>query len=276
MRPRTRNTCWVVGVMAAAAVIGGAVVGAASPASALPPDGAGSNTPGTSSSVSPSTLTAGGTLSFTLRGFPAGEIAYVKIDDGSGYSNQALQGTGVVYQQKIASNGTVNGTFALPGNIGNGSHWLRFLASKVAPGGDGTIGYTNHSPNFTVTGAAASGNHAASNSAANSSVKNGSSQNQQQQAQQGAASNAQNGSGVATAVPTDGTGATTEPTASETPSASPSATSTDQPSNASKKTDGEGFPFVGAGIFALVLIGGGIALWLALRRKPGSGAANPQ
>lgn len=128
-----------------------------SPAYALPPGGAAtSNTPGTNSTVSPSTLKAGDTLSFTLSGFPANEQVYIKIDDGNACPADAAQGACVVHQQKTDGNGNVNGSFVLPTDLAEGEHTLRFLATEVKKDSSGnqigTEGYSNQSPVFTITG----------------------------------------------------------------------------------------------------------------------------
>ncbi|MDR1432214.1 MAG: hypothetical protein LBI99_08845, partial [Propionibacteriaceae bacterium] len=122
-----------------------AMFAGATPAAAIPPSGPGADTPGTSSSVSPKTLKPCQTLSFKLAGFPGGETVYVKIDDGVGFGNTSVQGSGVWYAQAIPASGKVSGSFALPCDIAPGSHWLRFLASEyVDPKdpGKGVIGYT--------------------------------------------------------------------------------------------------------------------------------------
>lgn len=120
---------------------------------ALPPGGAGANTPGTSSSVEPSTLAPCETLTYTVSGFPAGEIVYVKINDGEGMGNSAIQGAGVVAQQRIGSDGTARGSVEIPCDFDQGGHTLRFLATESF-GDDGeSRGYTNRSPEFTVTNA---------------------------------------------------------------------------------------------------------------------------
>ncbi|WP_051209121.1 hypothetical protein [Propionicicella superfundia] len=134
-----------VGVLAA-------LLTASAPAAAIPPGGAGSDTPGTWSTVSPANVTAGGLVSFSVGGFPAGEIVYVKIDDGASCSDTSHGGC-VYHSQKIPSSGVVNGSFYLPADIGNGTHWLRFLASSYIDASDpgaGTKGYTNRSNDFTV------------------------------------------------------------------------------------------------------------------------------
>lgn len=144
-------------VLALALLLAGLVLpaGLAAPAAALPPDGAGADTPGTSASVSPASLAPGATLSFTLSGFPAGETVYVKIDDGVGYGDTAVQGSGVIHQQAIPSSGTVSGSFTLPAGITAGAHWLRFLASAELYAADGSYlgveGYTHRGgADFTV------------------------------------------------------------------------------------------------------------------------------
>lgn len=131
-----------------------AVLGAA-PASAIPDVGAGPDTPGTSASVSPRTLRAGETIHFTLSGFPAGEVAYVKIDDGVFCSESGVHGACVVHQQRIGADGRVSGSFALPDDLEPGAHWLRFLASEEMTDAQGAYlgvkGYTRRGgADFTV------------------------------------------------------------------------------------------------------------------------------
>ena len=126
-------------------------------AEALPPGGAGANTPGTWSRVSPRMIKAGGLLHFTLGGFPKGETVYVKIDDGALCSNTS-HGACVYHTQKVPNSGVVNGSFRLPAKLAKGTHTLRFLASAYvdpANPGAGTKGFTNKSPGFTVSGASA-------------------------------------------------------------------------------------------------------------------------
>ncbi|MDO4909361.1 MAG: hypothetical protein Q3962_05880 [Corynebacterium sp.] len=120
-------------------------------AMALPPGGASSDTPGTSSYVSPTSLKACETLSYSVSGFPAGQIVYIKIDDGSASSgDQSIQGQGVVAQQRIDSSGTAAGSFSLPCDLAPGDHWLRYLAAESSSAG-GTIGYSNRGDsNFTI------------------------------------------------------------------------------------------------------------------------------
>lgn len=121
----------------------------AAPAGAVPPGGPGPSTPGTSSSLGATTVTAGGTLGFTVRGYPGGETLYIKIDN-EGYCASPPFGACVYHQQVIGANGTVSGTISLPAGLPAGRHTLRFLASEVGDSGE-LIGYTRESPTFTVT-----------------------------------------------------------------------------------------------------------------------------
>lgn len=129
-----------------------------SPATALPPAGAGPDTPGTSASVSPRALTAGATIRFTVSGFPAGETVYIKIDDGASCSKDAAQGACVYHSQKLSSKGSASGSFVLPRDLAPGKHWLRLLASKEIYADDGEFqgveGYTRRGgTDFTVVAA---------------------------------------------------------------------------------------------------------------------------
>lgn len=105
---------------------------------ALPPGGASPDTKGTSASVSPKTLAAGERITFTVRGFPAGETIYVKIDDGKNCADTS-QGGCVYHQQAIPSSGVVTGSLTLPDSIKPGQHWLRFLASEQIFNADGSF-----------------------------------------------------------------------------------------------------------------------------------------
>jgi hypothetical protein len=128
----------------------------AGPALAVPSGGASPDTAGTSVSVSPKTLPAGATISFRVTGFPAGEVVYVKIDDGGFCSRSGVHGACVVHQQRIPASGPVSGSLVLPADLKPGAHWLRFLASKEMHAANGTYvgvkGYTlRGASDFTVT-----------------------------------------------------------------------------------------------------------------------------
>ncbi len=136
-----------------------AVVLAPLSAMALPPDGPSPNTPGTYAEVWPTTVSAGDVLNFRVSGFPAGEIIHLKYDDGneSVCGSSAVHGACVIHTQVIPTSGVTVGSVVIPSDLPAGDHWLRFLASSPAPGGDGILGFTLHgdgggygSSNFTV------------------------------------------------------------------------------------------------------------------------------
>ena len=126
--------------------------GLLTPAGAIPSGGAGPDTPGTSSSLTGSRVQAGGSLGFTVRGYPGGETLYIKIDDEQFCSSPPF-GACVYHQQAIPASGTVTGSITLPAGLGAGRHTLRFLASATGNSGE-LIGYTRRSPAFTVVAAA--------------------------------------------------------------------------------------------------------------------------
>lgn len=289
-RPRpdgTRSRRWhALWAAAFAAVIG---LGLPGVAHALPPGGPGANTPGTSSSVSPGSLRQGATIRFTLRGFPAGETVNVKIDDGVGYSNTTLQGAGVVYQQRIASNGTVSGSFQLPSFVRAGSHWLRFLASQQftdAKGNTGVKGFTNSSPRFTVVAASAAGRGGAGGSAGSGGsgqAQGGSAGGNGAAAGAGGAGGSAGG-GVATngSGASAGSGAAVTVTPSGVPTASgpatqtsPAPTSSTSPAVAlaadsgdSGDSGGGGSMTLGITVLGAAVVVAGAGAWWFLRRKP--------
>lgn len=128
----------------------------AAPATAVPSGGPSPDTPGTSATVSPRSLQAGGTVSYRITGFPGGEIVYIKIDDGRFCSQSGVHGACVVQQQRIPASGTVTGSLVLPSDLSTGRHWLRFLASKEMYAADGAYegvkGFTlRGNSDFTVT-----------------------------------------------------------------------------------------------------------------------------
>ncbi len=143
----------------AAVVLIVAVVLAPLSAMALPPDGPSPNTPGTYAEVWPTTVTAGDVLNFRVSGFPAGEIIHLKYDDGNENvcGSSAVHGACVIHTQVIPTSGVTVGSVVIPSDLPVGDHWLRFLASATAPGGDGVLGFTLHgdgggygNSNFTV------------------------------------------------------------------------------------------------------------------------------
>lgn len=167
----TRLRRWLLLAVGSLALL--IMVGA--PATALPPGGASPNTPGTSASLSPTSLEAGDKISFKLQGFPAGETVNVKIDDGEECGEAAVHGACVVYKQRISAGSTI-GSFKVPKDLKKGSHTLRFLATEnVKKDGKvvGTLGYTLRSPAFTIVAAEKSSTTKSSNGSTKSSTSNG-------------------------------------------------------------------------------------------------------
>ena len=152
--------------IAAVAAVAAAVALSPQTAQALPPDGPSPNTPGTYVEVWPTTVKHGDVLNFRVSGFPAGEIIHLKYDDGSERvcGSSAVHGACVIHTQVIPSSGVTVGSIVIPGDLPVGGHWLRFLASSPAPGGNGVLGFTLHgngggfgNSNFTVAAGGAGG-----------------------------------------------------------------------------------------------------------------------
>ena len=293
-----RRVTKVFKTLASAVMVSGAALALVLPsAAALPPGGAGDSTEGTSSTVTGS-VEAGGTLSFSLSGFPAGETVSIKIDDGAlDGSDNSVSGTGVVHQQKIGANGSVSGSFVLPSYVKPGTHWLRFLASQEIPEsqGGGTKGFSNRSPQFTVTGSASdSGGQGSSGGAAAGSGSGASGAGGSSNAggsgggsgsDSGAGANGGVGAaGVAGSQATASAGASAKPTSGTLKvTASPSAKKKAQPAAttvttivAMEQSSKSAFPVLGVSVFSAALLIGAVAIGAVLlrnRRRAGAAAA---
>ena len=297
-----RRVTKVFKTLASAVMVSGAALALVLPsAAALPPGGAGDSTEGTSSTVTGS-VEAGGTLSFSLSGFPAGETVSIKIDDGAlDGSDNSVSGTGVVHQQKIGANGSVSGSFVLPSYVKPGTHWLRFLASQEIPEsqGGGTKGFSNRSPQFTVTGSASdSGGQGSSGGAAagsgsgasgaggysNAGGSAGAAGSDSGAGTTGANSGAGAGGVGAGSQATASAGAVAKPTSGTLKvTASPSAKKQAQPAAttvttivAMEQSPKSAFPVLGVSVFSAALLIGAVAIGAVLlrnrRRAAGAGA----
>ena len=112
----------------------------------------GPSTTGTASTVSPSTV--GGTIMYTLSGFPSGVTVQVLIDDGAPVASRPGESE-VVTTITVKKDGTAAGSFELPEYVEQGNHWLRFrvVGAQGESGQEGNAAdYTNKSPYFTVSG----------------------------------------------------------------------------------------------------------------------------
>ncbi|WP_167146680.1 DNA-directed RNA polymerase II [Actinomyces sp. ZJ308] len=112
------------------------------------------STTGTASTVSPSTVAVGGTIMYTVSGFPGGVTVQVLIDDGALVASRPSESE-VVTTITIKQDGTASGSFELPEYVEQGSHWLRFRVSGaqgVTAQEGNAADYTNKSPYFTVSG----------------------------------------------------------------------------------------------------------------------------
>lgn len=249
-------------------------------AHALPPDGAGSDTPGTSSRVSPSTVSPGDTIQWSVSGFPAGETLSIKIDDGAGYSNTTVQGSGVVAQATISADGTASGFLRIPDDISAGAHWLRYLASRVVTtGGGGTEGYTNRgNSDFTVV--AASSDSTGQGSTTGSTT--GGSSNSSTTGGTSGGSGATTGTDGAATQAGEGEVLTLDPSSVPSTSSSPSVSSDTSATTAAQsdsrgsesttsaqalasasESSGSSVPIVGiVGAAVILLLGAGLAVWI--------------
>lgn len=270
VRLGTRRTGRALAVAAAIATLG---LATAQPTAAIPPGGSSPNTPGTSSSVSPTSLGAGDKLSFQVSGFPAGETLNIKIDDGESCSASAVHGACVYHQQGIPASGSVSGSFYLPQDLKAGKHSLRFLSSKpiVKDGKQvGVEGYTHRSPSFTVTSGGGAGGGTSSAGRPGSSGTDagpggpaaapgapGSTSGEGESAVTGQG-------GVVQIKPGDEPGDEIGPTPEPTPTK-------DDVAALAAQTDEEstGFPVAGVTVLTGLVVVSGIGAWLVLRRRPG-------
>ena len=114
----------------------------------------GPSTTGTASTVSPSTVAVGGTVMYTLSGFPSGVTVQVLVDDGVLVTSHSSESE-VVTTITVKKDGTAAGSFELPEYVEQGNHWLRFrvFGAQGESGQEGNAAdYTNKSPYFTVSG----------------------------------------------------------------------------------------------------------------------------
>ena len=114
----------------------------------------GPSTTGTASTVSPSTVAVGGTIMYTLSGFPSEVTVQVLVDDGALVASRPSESE-VVTTITVKKDGTAAGSFELPEYVEQGNHWLRFrvVGAQGESGQEGDAAdYTNKSPYFTVSG----------------------------------------------------------------------------------------------------------------------------
>ncbi|MDR0346856.1 MAG: hypothetical protein LBH56_00565 [Coriobacteriales bacterium] len=275
-------------------------------AMALPEDGASPDTPGTFAEVYPKEVQPGAVVSFSVSGYPAGEILNIKVDDGLGYSDHTQAGTGVIHTQVIGASGSTSGTFRLPGDLSEGWHWLRFLASEQVEG-KGVLGYTNGagsptntahptaflvvgvslggagaeesvvqgtSPGSTTTnnyGDTTGGNTTGGNGAANQGAAGGGNTVLSEEEAAAAAESALLASG-------NGEGTDRKPTETNAPTGSGSGTTTTASTTATNTTNALGanqdvisvldIPLPGLIVFGIALLGGFALLLIAAFKRP--------
>ena len=280
------------GALAIATGVLGLTLGAVGPAMAIPPGGASPDTPGTSSTVGPRRLPAGGTLSYSVSGFPAGEVVSIKIDDGA-YCSSTAHGACVVQQQRIGSNGRASGSLVVPSDLPAGAHWLRYLASKELPNGAGVKPYTRRGgSDFRVVAAGTTGSSGGTGSTGSSSGSSTGSAGSTASTSTTSGSSVTTAPGAAPVTQVSGEvlkrvtaagkslvvarpkgttdSATAATTTSDDDSASAASSTTATPSAASAQSSDNGFPVVGAAGAALAVVAAlALALGLRPRRRRG-------
>ena len=86
----------------------------------------GPSTTGTASTVSPSTVAVGGTIMYTLSGFPSGVTVQVLIDDGALVASRPGESE-VVTTITVKKDGTAAGSFELPEYVEQGNTEARSI-----------------------------------------------------------------------------------------------------------------------------------------------------
>ncbi|MBK7819838.1 MAG: hypothetical protein IPJ61_01865 [Tessaracoccus sp.] len=250
-------------------------------ATALPPDGAGPDTPGTSSSVWPSKVKSGDRLNFKVSGYPAGETVYIKIDDGLMCSDTS-HGACVYHTQKLDKNGSATGSLVVP-DLVPGEHWLRMLATgdvfdKETGKKLGYEGYTRRGGNtFTVEAGGSSGKSAGGSSAVEgggTTKSDGKIEGGSVEVDLGEESPEPTPAGEASPAATE-SAAVAPPAPTTSAQAAPVTAPAAQPAAVTQS----GVPVVGIAVLAgAVLVGGGALAWALARRNKlvKQAAAGPQ
>ncbi|MBN8882034.1 MAG: hypothetical protein J0H73_06935 [Salana multivorans] len=259
----------------------GAVLGLGGAALALPPDGPGPETPGTSSRVWPTEVRPGDRLYFEVSGYPANETVYIKIDDGQMCSDTS-HGACVYATQALDATGYASGSIIVP-DLAEGAHWLRMLATgdvfdSVTGEKLGYEGYTRRGGNdFTVVAGASGGadgtGGGGDTGAAGAAGGSG--------AAGGAADGASGGAGAASGEDAAGGSVTLDLGEEAAPSAEPTVTSTEDtpaetaeelPATQDASADGSVAPVVvaeqppasGVPVVGIVVLGGAVLVAAAL------------
>ncbi|HEY0186279.1 MAG TPA: hypothetical protein VGC67_02200 [Cellulomonas sp.] len=261
---------------AALLLTAGLALGGSTAAQALPPDGPGEDSAGTSSSVWPTTVSPGDTLYFEVSGYPADETVYIKIDDGT-MCTDTTHGACVYATQALDSNGYATGSIVVPDTLAEGAHWLRMLATGDvfdSESGEklGYQGYTRRGGNdFTVVAATTTSGDSAGTAAGTDGSSSGS-------VSSGSGTTSADGSIEGGSVTLD-LGASASPTAAATASTMDDLTTNaaeDADSSAAENVGGavsaqgstSSVPVVGIGVLGgAVLLGGGLLAWALVRRR---------